>query len=530
MADDIRAPAGSPTSRSPSLISSFPRIEGMGKFTQTVGGGDLSKRFRRDTPTAAIALRPQQDAEAARNREVHVDKLRETKAWDDAKREEFCSNYRCIYVYEITYDCSLMAVGCTVSLAEAIARGEVRNGMALVMAGTGDLQVLRMCRHLHERVGPSHPSATYGAHMAVHMALGLLFLGGGTQTLVTHHRGIAGLLTAFFPKFPTHSSDNRYHLQALRHLYVLAVEPRLVIPCDTRTLQPCYTHLRVLYLDTPWYSNEELTIRAPCLLPPLDTIYKVEVKDSRYWPIVFEKGKNWDTLLTLLKKGGQLPVTQKAGSLSYMEDPLGFKSMLGRLLSSSDVVPWDVHPVAVESFTSDPTLLAIAQSFRPASELQSEEDNEAMLLRYIGSLMYECITHEKQDLITFWPSMVLSSKRVVFSQWVTHLQLLSSWAEKTPKSILTSEAVMSLILKVKSYLTSDIAKTMLKKGLRQYMLMDEKPSDLDKESKEALAAYLTWEGIPPIGKWTSKEEVGKELQKAGVAMWTVICTLQFMSS
>ena len=45
------------------------------------------------------------------------------------------------------------------------------------MCGSGDLEVLRLIRRLHSRVG--HPEVHYGSHMATHMGLGLLFLGGG---------------------------------------------------------------------------------------------------------------------------------------------------------------------------------------------------------------------------------------------------------------------------------------------------------------------------------------------------------------
>ena len=45
-----------------------------------------------------------------------------------------------------------------------------------VMAGTGNLDVLRIARQLHKR---HSPDVHYGNHMAVHMAIGLLFLGGG---------------------------------------------------------------------------------------------------------------------------------------------------------------------------------------------------------------------------------------------------------------------------------------------------------------------------------------------------------------
>jgi len=45
-----------------------------------------------------------------------------------------------------------------------------------------------------------------------------------------------------FP-FPTH----RYHLQALRHLYVLAADPRLLIPVDVDSNTPCYALIEVTF-------------------------------------------------------------------------------------------------------------------------------------------------------------------------------------------------------------------------------------------------------------------------------------------
>lgn len=48
--------------------------------------------------------------------------------------------------------------------------------MSMVMSGTGNLKVLQLCRFFHKRIGGE---MNYGFHMAHHMALGLLFLGGG---------------------------------------------------------------------------------------------------------------------------------------------------------------------------------------------------------------------------------------------------------------------------------------------------------------------------------------------------------------
>ena len=37
---------------------------------------------------------------------------------------------------------------------------------------------------------------------------------------------IATLMISVFPHFPSSTNDNKYHLQALRHFYVLASEAR----------------------------------------------------------------------------------------------------------------------------------------------------------------------------------------------------------------------------------------------------------------------------------------------------------------
>lgn len=79
------------------------------------------------------------------------------------------------------------------------------------MAGTGNLEIMRIVRHLRRRVGVNSSAiVTYGSHLAIHMALGLLFLGGGRFTLSNSPESVAALICAFYPKFPTHSNDNRH--------------------------------------------------------------------------------------------------------------------------------------------------------------------------------------------------------------------------------------------------------------------------------------------------------------------------------
>ena len=105
------------------------------------------------------------------------------------------------------------------------------------MAGTGDLVVLRLFRELRWKIDTE---LTYGNHMALGMAIGLLFASGGRATICRSNEAIAALLTSLYPFFPTNTTDNRYHMQALRHMYVLALDPRCleVVDVDTNEVVP----------------------------------------------------------------------------------------------------------------------------------------------------------------------------------------------------------------------------------------------------------------------------------------------------
>lgn len=160
-----------------------------------------------------------------------------------------------------------------------------------VKAGSGDVDVLRICRMLRTRLGPSNSHVTYGSHMAIHMALGFQFLGAGRFTLSRSPQAIAALVCALFPKFPTHSNDNRYHLQAFRHLYVLAIEPRMLLPRDIDSGKLCLCNIQYTTID-----DQVLSKMAPCMLPDLESLKKVCFIDSNYWTITYERGKNWRQL------------------------------------------------------------------------------------------------------------------------------------------------------------------------------------------------------------------------------------------
>jgi len=168
-----------------------------------------------------------------------------------------------------------------------LARIAVRNcqdvvalSAACVMAGTGDLVIFRRFRSLHGRTDPDTP---YGSHLAAHLGIGILFLGGGTHTFGTSNLAIASLLCTLYPLFPAQVLDNKTHLQAFRHFWVLATEHRCLIPRDVNTHRPIPTPICVTLKN-----NTTLPLTAPCLLPEISTIAQITTTDPESWTITLD--------------------------------------------------------------------------------------------------------------------------------------------------------------------------------------------------------------------------------------------------
>ncbi|KAM4693876.1 anaphase-promoting complex subunit 1 [Discoglossus pictus] len=265
--------------------------------------------------------------------------------------------------------------------------------LSMVMAGSGNLKVLQLCRFMHKKTGGE---MNYGFHLAHHMALGLLFLGGGRYSLSTSNSSIAALLCALYPHFPVHSTDNRYHLQALRHLYVLAAEPRLLVPVDVDTNTPCYVLLEVMYKGTQWYEETTEDVMAPTLLPELHLLKQIKVKGPRYWEIVIDLRKGTQQLKSILSKDGVLYVKLRAGQLSYKEDPKGWRSLLAQTVTHRNSEARTFKPEAITAFTSDPALLSFAEYFcKPTSDMGPKQE----ILDLFSSILYECVTQENPEML-----------------------------------------------------------------------------------------------------------------------------------
>ena len=188
--------------------------------------------------------------------------------------------------------CRLAAINYDAKLTRNSARNcqdVIALSAASVMAGTGDLDLFRRFRWLHGRVDAETP---YGSHLAAHMAIGTLFLGGGSYTFGTSNQAIAALLCAFYPLFPMSVLDNKSHLQAFRHLWVLAAEPRCLVPRDVESHRPVSIPISLTMRNG---TRQVMTV--PSLLPELQTIASIRVTSPDHWPLTIDFASNPQHLL-----------------------------------------------------------------------------------------------------------------------------------------------------------------------------------------------------------------------------------------
>lgn len=193
----------------------------------------------------------------------------------------------CHYVDQLMRICKLP----TLNYDGKLARITVRNcqdvavlAACCVMASTGDLHILRRLRSLHGRTDADTP---FGSHLAGHFAIGILFMGGGTHTFGTTNIATASLLCALYPLFPNAVLDNKSHLQAFRHFWVLATERRCLIPRDVDTHRPVSLPVLVTLR-----TGTEVAMNAPCLLPEVETIAKIQTNDQEHWTVTLDLAEN----------------------------------------------------------------------------------------------------------------------------------------------------------------------------------------------------------------------------------------------
>lgn len=237
--------------------------------------------------------------------------------------------------------------------------------LGLIMAGTGDSRCLVALQRLHKRT-----SVGYGEHLAIGMAIGLLFLSGGSCTLQSSRESVAALLVAFFPVWPRTATDNTIHLQPLRQLYALSVVPRLLQAVDLETNEPVQVDVRMVLSSekigpvegvgqsasvgkmwTPMPRDTKqlaIAVTTPCLLPEPDSVDRLEVRSVDHYPLTLENAGH------ITRCGITVGVLRKKPQQQYQQPPLlpraheGASTLPGQSLlteGKAPAVPLDLQEV-----------------------------------------------------------------------------------------------------------------------------------------------------------------------------------------
>ena len=115
------------------------------------------------------------------------------------------------------------------------------------MAGSGDLEILRIFRVLRKRF--ENDIKNYGYNQAIHQSIGFLFLGAGSLTFSSSLQSIAALYITIYPIFPANPNDNEKYLQAMKHFYVLACESRIIETRDIQSNNFVRVPIKICYND-----------------------------------------------------------------------------------------------------------------------------------------------------------------------------------------------------------------------------------------------------------------------------------------
>ncbi|PRQ70979.1 anaphase promoting complex subunit 1 [Rhodotorula toruloides] len=293
--------------------------------------------------------------------------------------------------------------------------------LSMVMAGTGEINVLRRIRVAH---GLFSDGITYGSHLAVHMSLGLLFLGQGKQTLGNFDAAVAALFLSLYPIFPSTSIENRFHLQAYRHLWVLAVEPRYLEARDVDSGEPVFLPVR-LRLKPDGVSGQPSgkaavkQLVAPTLIPSISQIDAIQIDSPRYWAFALNLSSNPSHLEQFLRDS-TLYVKRKTGHLSYAQDPRGIRSIFTRSKSETGSSVFDFGQTArmlstsanglrdfVAAFSGDEEAVAATAALclpkdasRPPTEFEA----------FSASVLLECLTKDKRDVAPIYRAVYSAIK------------------------------------------------------------------------------------------------------------------------
>lgn len=201
--------------------------------------------------------------------------------------------------------------------------------ISLIMSGSGDIELIKLVLPLTDikiSLSQNHKSSLY-------WSFGILFLGYSRYSLtVKDIINIYWLLLSTFPLYPIGINDPIRILEPFKHLYVLSMEPRIQYSIDiTSNLVvrvPIKINIEIKDVKNK-ILNKNIIAITPCLLPPLETIKTISVLPYRYYPYTIDiKYIKYHTIF----------VQKRTHSLSYNDDPYGFKPIFSKEKLSVEIV------------------------------------------------------------------------------------------------------------------------------------------------------------------------------------------------
>ncbi len=412
------------------------------------------------------------------------------------------------------------AAGQSMSYEGRIRRHAARQGLniitialAVVMSGTGELNVLRRLRVSHGQEGAG---VTYGTHMAMHMACGFLFLGRGHYTLGNSNLAIAAMSIAFFPRFLSSPGDNRAYPQAFRHLWALAVEPRCLIARDVETRETVYLPVKVKLREGDQIRQQSLI--SPTLIAPFESLVSIDVDSPRYWPIRYDFTNPRDR--DALVRRRTIHVKRKAGFLDYNTDPKGNRSIFVR---AGSMTGFDLHydlisPAApptipaseilslISAHCFDPPLISMARHF----------GDDSMASTYIRTILLECVSLDKPFLIPVYLSMLLGlnardMKRENMAQMAFLRHFYSPAIYDKHYMLVTSTGEKRFTLLRPSFIAAvhrRLGEAEVSEDVRRFYMMEGRWN----QEALSLATYLAKNNVPPVQLLAAlREQVRKYL-------------------
>uniref|UniRef100_A0A0E0HD67 Uncharacterized protein n=1 Tax=Oryza nivara TaxID=4536 RepID=A0A0E0HD67_ORYNI len=384
--------------------------------------------------------------------------------------------------------------------------------LSLVMAGSGHLQTFRLLRYLRGRSS---------AEGQVSLAIGFLFLGGGTHTFSTSNSAVAALLITLYP------------------------QPRWIQTVDVDTGLPVYCPLEVTVAETEYYDETNYCEVTPCLLPERSVLKNIRVCGPRYWSQVitltpedkpwWKSGDRTDPF-----NGGVLYIKRKVGSCSYSDDPIGCQSLLSRAMHEvCDTPSTSCSNQAnsatrsslrvdqlVSTFSANPSLIAFAklccQSWKDRRNGSFEE--------FCSQILYECMSKDRPALLqvyisfytiieTMWEHLKIGHFPFSDSLFLSSLKVASAYNEAlidgriTTGGIIQSTFLESLMKRIE-YIFAGLPN--LHDSFINYLNKGKWP---DAQNEAVLLSwYLQWYSIPPPHIVSSAIEKVKPRTRTSLSM------------